>query len=238
MSGRDHAGTNLDFVLKNRAKELGKAIQMSDASSSSKTKETETIPCSCMAHGFLNFEEIYDYWQEECHFVMKLISKVFEFDAKTEEWEYTPERRLKYHQEHSQPLMEELKDWLDEQIDAPYFDPGSSLGKAVQYMLNHWKKLTRFLEVPAAPLDNNELERSFKIPGRNKKNAYFYKTEHGALIGDIHMSIIYTCWINDINPLDYMVQLQYYRSEVVKNPHCFLPWNYQNTISVLEKESA
>jgi len=238
MSGRDHAGSHLDFVLKHRAKELGKAIQMSDALSSSKTQEVETITASCLAHAFRNFEDIFDYWPEQCHFAMKRISEVYEFDDKASELELSPRERLEFHQTFSQPKMEEIKAWLDVQKEAPYFDPGSSLGKAIQYLCNHWEKLIRFLEIPSVPLDNNDLERCFKVPKRNQKNAYFYKTEHGALVGDIHMSIIYTCWLNEVNPLDYMVQLHYYRSEVHKNPQGFMPWNYQETLRLLECDSA
>ena len=243
ISGRDHAGSNLDFGgppqrLKHRAKDLGKAIQMSDALSSSQTKESETLACSCMAHAFRKFEDVIDYWPQDCHFVMKRISQVYQFDEKAEELELSPQQRLEFHQRHSQPLMEELKAWLDDQKEAPLFDPGSSLGKAIQYMLNHWEKLIGFLEIPSAPLDNNELERGLKVPKRNQKNAYFYKTEHGALIGDIHMSIIYTCWLNEVNPFDYMVQLHHYRSEVLKAPQRFLPWNYQETLALLEQQSA
>lgn len=238
ISGRDHAGTNLDFVLKHRAKDLGKAIQMSDALSSSKTKEFKTLAGSCLAHGFRNFEEIVDYWPEQCHFAMKRIGKVYEFEDQAVEMELSPQERLEYHQQHSKPVMEELKTWLDEQKEGPYFDPSSSIGKAIQYLLNHWPKLTLFLEVVDCPLDNNDLERCFKLPKRNQKNAGFYKTTHGALIGDIHMSLIYTCWLNEINPLDYMVQLHYYRGELLKNPQDFMPWNYQETIRLLQSQSA
>jgi transposase len=238
ISGRNHAGNNLDLVLQNRREELGLPIQMSDALSSSKTKEHTTISCSCLAHGFRKFEDIMEYWPDKCHFVMKRISEVYEFEEQTEALELSPNQRLEFHKTHSKPKMDELKNWLDEQKTSAVFDPGGSLGKAIQYMLNHWEKLTRFLKVPSAPLDNNELERSLKISVRNRKNAYFYKNEHGALIGDIHMSLIYTCWLNGVNPMDYLVEIQYYRSQIVKNPHLFLPWNYRDTIKLLERECA
>jgi len=238
ISGRKHAGENLDWVLKHRSKELPPAIQMADALSSNNTKETETIRSSCLTHGFRNFEDIFDYWPDECHFVMKKISQVYEFEDHTKKNDLSDQQRLEYHQNHSKEIMKELLDWLEEQKEDLSFDPGSSLGKAIQYLLNHWDKLTQFLKIPGAPIDNNELERCFKVPKRNQKNAYFYKTEHGALIGDLHMSVIYTCWINEINPFDYLIQLQLYRSEVFKTPELFLPWNYQQTMDLLESKSA
>jgi hypothetical protein len=34
-------------------------------------------------------------------------------------------------------------------------EPNSGLGKAISYLLNHWTRLTLFLEKAGAPLDNN-----------------------------------------------------------------------------------
>ncbi|MFO8002854.1 transposase, partial [Thioalkalivibrio sp.] len=72
-------------------------------------------------------------------------------------------------------------------------EPNSGLGKAIKYMLKHWKKLTRFLEVPGTPLDNNIAERALKYAILHRKNALFYKTQNGAKVGDLFMSLIHTC---------------------------------------------
>jgi transposase len=51
--------------------------------------------------------------------------------------------------------MEDLKLWLNDQLDQKKVEPNSGLGQAISYMLNHWKPLTLFLRVPKAPLDNH-----------------------------------------------------------------------------------
>jgi hypothetical protein len=58
----------------------------------------------------------------------------------------------------------------------------------------------------------------------------FYKTEHGAYIGDLFMSLIYTCNLNDVNPFDYLTALQRNSAEVFKNPKNWMPWNYKPMI--------
>jgi hypothetical protein len=58
--------------------------------------------------------------------------------------------------------MAELKNWCHSQIDEKVVEPNSGLGKAITYMLRHWAKLTRFLQVEGAPLDNNLCERALK----------------------------------------------------------------------------
>ena len=42
----------------------------------------------------------------------------------------------------------------------------------------------------------------------HRKNALFYKTLNGARVGDLFMSLIHTCQLNDVNPFDYLTELQ------------------------------
>jgi len=60
-------------------------------------------------------------------------------------------------------------------------------------MPNHWEPLTLFLRVPKAPLDNNLCERALKRVILHRKNSLFFKTDHGADVGDLFMSLIHTC---------------------------------------------
>jgi len=56
-----------------------------------------------------------------------------------------------------------------------------------------WDRFTLFLQKAGAPLDNNLCERALKKAILHPKNSLFYKTENGAHVGDIFMSLIYTC---------------------------------------------
>ena len=76
-------------------------------------------------------------------------------DAEAREQALTPEERLRFHQEHSGPVMDELHDWLEAQLAERKTEPNSGLGKAITYLLRHWKRLTLFLRQAGAPLDNN-----------------------------------------------------------------------------------
>ena len=86
--------------------------------------------------------------------------------------------------------MEDLNTWFHQQLGQKAVEPNSGLGQAIGYMLNHWKALTLFLKVPDAPLDNNICERALKKAILHRKSALFFKTENGARVGDIFMSII------------------------------------------------
>jgi hypothetical protein len=67
----------------------------------------------------------------------------------------TPEQRWQFHQQHSAPIMTKLHGWLEAQFAERRTEPNSGLGKAIKYLLNHWRPLTLFLRVAGAPLDNN-----------------------------------------------------------------------------------
>ena len=62
----------------------------------------------------------------------------------------------------SGPVMEGLHVWLVRQFDERRVEPNSGLGKAISYLLRHWEKLTLFLRVAGAPLDNNICEQALK----------------------------------------------------------------------------
>ena len=67
--------------------------------------------------------------------------------------------------------MDEMKHWLNKQVDEKLCEPNSDLGSAVAYMLNHWEPLTLFLRVPGAPLDSSIVERALKKAILHRRNA-------------------------------------------------------------------
>lgn len=138
-----------------------------------------------------------------------------------------------YRQTHSAALMERLHDWLNRQFNEALVEPDSTRRGAIKYMLKHWSKLTRFLTVAGAPLDNNLCKRALKRAVLHRKNSLFYKTGHGAWIGDMFMSLIHTCHLMKVNAFDYLVVLQKHASRLFKEPARWMPWNFKDTIDDL-----
>jgi hypothetical protein len=100
-------------------------------------------------------------------------------------------------------------------------------------MLRHWKALTLFLKEPGAPLDNNQCERILKKAILHRKNSMFYKTQRGARVGDLFMSLIHTCQLNGVNALHYLQALSEHARHLAEAPEHWLPWNYQDAIAAL-----
>jgi hypothetical protein len=227
FTGQKHAGDNMAKLLKQRASGLSPPIQMCDALSRNVPKEFETLLANCLAHGRRNFVDLASSFPEECRYVIETLAEVYHHDKIAKEQGFSAEQRLGFHQDHSGPVMEKLNEWLQKQLDQRRVEPNSSMGKAITYMLKHWAALTLFLRAPGAPLDNNLCEQALKRAILHLKNSLFFKTEHGAYIGDLFMSLIHTCTLNRVNPFHYLTTLQTHSSELFKNPKRWLPWNYQ-----------
>jgi hypothetical protein len=84
-----------------------------------------------------------------------MLGEVYRYDAEARDGALTAEERLRFHQQHSGPVMEKLHGWLEAQFAERKTEPNSGLGKAITYLLRHWKALTTFLREAGAPLDNN-----------------------------------------------------------------------------------
>jgi hypothetical protein len=231
MTGGRHAGENLADVLQKRSAALPPPVQMCDALSRNLPENFKTILANCLAHARRRFVDVEFNFPQECTYVLETLEQVYINDAVTKQQNMTPDQRLQYHQEKSAPLMDDLEDWLQQQFDDKKVEPNSSLGQAISYMLNHWEELTLFLRVPKAPLDNNLCERALKKAILHRKNSLFYKTEHGAYIGDLFMSLIHTCNLCKVNPFEYLKALQQHSAEIFRNPDQWMPWNYEKSIS-------
>ena len=230
MTGLKHAGENLAELLARRSSDLPLPIQMCDALSRN-VKGLMTLLANCTAHARRNFVAAISSFPEECKHVLEILADVYHHDKLAREKGMSHEERLSFHQAESGPLMDQLKEWLEEQIKGKKVEPSSSVGKAIGYMLNHWDKLTLFLRVPGAPLDNNVCERILKLAILHRKNSLFFKTENGARVGDLYLSLIHTAELNDANPFEYLVALQRHAEAVKATPGEWLPWNFSETLA-------
>ena len=231
FTGNQHAGENIGDILRNRSSTLDPPIQMCDALSRNLSKDFDVILTNCLAHARRHFVDLVHIFPEKCTHVIKALGNVYHNDKITKEENMSRQDRLQYHRMHSKPIMEELKEWIQEQFSQKAVEPNSSLGKAFKYMLKHWEPLTQFLEIPGCPLDNNIVERCLKSAIMHRKNSMFYKTELGAHVGDIFMSIIQTCNLSNVNAFKYLTAILKNSHKVFKNPGHWWPWNYQTALT-------
>jgi len=230
FTGRKHAGENLSEVLTKRASELDAPIQMCDALSRNVPKEFEVVLGNCLAHGRRQFIDVAENFPTECRHVLERLGEIYSNDALARARGMSPTERLSFHQAQSGPVMEGLQKWFTQQLEDRLVEPNSGLGRAIKYFRRHWTALTLFLRQPGAPLDNNLCERALKLVILHRKNALFFKTENGARVGDVFMSLIQTCKLGGVNPFDYLTELQRHAAELKSHPQDWMPWNYRTTM--------
>lgn len=233
FTGRNHAGENLAELLSRRDQTLPPPLQMSDALSRNVPKDHLTIMVLCLIHGRRNFIDCEEAFPDEAGYVIERIAMVYKHERQIRKDGMNDQSRLEYHQGNSTKPMEEIREYAKQKIENKEVEPNAVLGQAFQYMLNHWEGMTQFLRILGAPLDNNDVERLIKRSILHRKNSLFYKTENGAQVGDVLMSMIQTTIAAGANPFDYLTLLQKHSRHVAKNPALWLPWNYQNILRSL-----
>ncbi len=141
-----------------------------------------------------------------------------------------PQARLLFHPATGEPLMKTLRDWMEAQFAEHLVEPNSgNLSKAITYFRDIGKGLTAFLRDAGAPLDNNICERALKraVLHRIKMLCSIARCT-APKVGDLFMSLIHTCELNEANPL----RLPLYpscsgtRVNSKRNPSEWMPWNY------------
>jgi transposase len=116
FTGRQHAGENLAAVLAHRAEALGPPIQMCDALSRNLVGPLKTIVANCIAHARRKYVDVAPNFPDECRFVLHSLAKVYKNDALCRSRQLSPEERLRFHQTHSEALMQTRENWLAEQF--------------------------------------------------------------------------------------------------------------------------
>ena len=225
ITDENSAGKTFAPIFALRDKSLDEPYIMMDALTANIPKEIAEglyTLCYCLVHARRNFYDLGDGYDDLVDFVIDSISQIYDFEKQTKKM--SSEDRLAHHKKHSQPIMIKLKKHLENYKKD--FEPNSSAGKAIDYMLKRWTELSQFLRYGHTPLDNNEVERALKIPIRNRKNSMFYKTRKGAEIAGFIQSLIYSAAQNNVNPYDYLTSVFTHKDKVEQNPSNWLPWNY------------
>jgi transposase len=198
-------------------------------------ESTQATLAGCWAHARRKFKEA-DIAQGKgkpkagkATWAISHIKKLYRIEALIKD--KSPAEKQAYRLEHTTPLLEEYKAWLDKSIlQVP---PKSALGKALAYSLNQWPKLTRYLEDGQLNIDNNRAERAIKPFVIGRKNWLFSNTATGAHASSILYSIVETAKANNLVPFDYLHHVLKVLSEPqdVESLNELLPWNVSLPVS-------
>jgi hypothetical protein len=178
----------------------------------------------CWAHvrrKFVEAEPDYRLAAEAVEMIGELYA--IEREAKTADVPDRRAHRAALRRERSAPVVARLRAWLD--IPRPLL-PKSSLAKAIQYAIDLWDGLVRFLDNPDIPLDNNATERSMKGPVLGRKNHYGSRSQRGTEVAGLFYSLIETAKLRGVDPMAYLNEAA--RRAIQQPGTVFLPWDLIN----------
>ena len=112
------------------------------------------------------------------------------------------EQRLQMRQERSQPLGLDVHLWL--QLERTRVPDGSAIAKAIDYSLNHWQGLSRFLQDGAVPIDNNHIENQMRPWAIGRRNWLFVGSELAGQRAAVVMSLLQSAKLGGHDPWAYL----------------------------------
>ena len=116
-----------------------------------------------------------------------------------------PDERRAVRQAKSRPEIEKLKSWFED--CRMRVSKTSAVREAINYGLNHWDGLIRFLDDGRIEIDSNTVERSIRPLALNRKNSLFAGHDQGAQNWAIVASFIETCKLNGANPHTWLTDV-------------------------------
>jgi transposase len=142
------------------------------------------------------------------------------------------EQRHHGRQQHSLPLLTQLKAWLDK--TQPQVTAQNALGKAVNYLASNWSRLERYIEAGHLPIDNNAAERAIRPFVIGRKNWLFSDTPKGATASAQLYSLIETAKANGWEPYAWLrhVLERLPLINSVEGYEVLLPWSCKPTTSL------
>jgi transposase len=158
----------------------------------------------CWAHTKRKFDEVAEHWPTACeairahigdlYAIERLIPRPFPGDATAQA------QRHQLRQTRSRPILEEIQRWSAAQVGLPRSD----FGKAVRYMRERWTGLTRFVDDPRIPLDNNAAERALRGPVVGRKNHYGSRSLRGTQVAALFYTLCETARLLDVDAHAYL----------------------------------
>ncbi|WP_221900080.1 IS66 family transposase [Bathymodiolus platifrons methanotrophic gill symbiont] len=203
----------------------------------------DCILVGCMAHARRKFDEALKALPKESRknkmgMAQTALRKFARLYALEKQFKgLTIEQRYLLRLEKSKPLLEDLKQWCDNNLTKTAKD--SAIGKAIRYTINQWDSLTRYIDDGNIQIDNNAAERHIKPFVIGRKNWLFNQTPRGANASALLYSLVQTAVANNLEPFDYLKYLltalpklgRHYKPEALDQ---FLPWNLTEKIKPLK----
>lgn len=200
-------------------------------------ENNQIVLVNCMAHARRKFAEIAKLSKKKngvSHEVLARIGRLYKIEKVLKETKSSPDKIKQTRHEKSKAVLEELFIYLEKKQKEVL--QNSALGKAINYILNHWQGLIRYLEDGRLEIDNNRTERTIKPFATGRKNWLFCDSVKGANASANLYSLIETCKFHEINVYYYLKHLfsEIKKCTTVEDFEKLLPYRFKNSASFSE----
>ena len=185
----------------------------------------EIVRAACNSHARRKFEDAQDYPADRRKW-MRWYQELFDIEDRAKS--LSAEERLQLRQSEAKAIWETMRaelEAIDDRTEQVVL-PKSDLRKALNYMGNHWTELTRYLDDPDLPIDNNECEQLMKQVGLGRKNWLFAGSLAGGERNAGFMTLVSSAHRNDLDVWAYIndILTRLLAGETDYEP--MLPWNW------------
>ena len=144
--------------------------------------QTQAILVGCWAHARRKFMEAKQAAangkQGKADMALSFIQKLYRIETQIKD--KTPQKKQVIRLQRARPVLETFKQWLDQ--SSTQVLPKSKLGEAINYNLNQWHKLMRYIDDGLLNIDNNRAERAVKPFAIGRKNSYDLLSIHQPIL--------------------------------------------------------
>ena len=183
---------------------------------------------ACMAHARRELFKVYESTRSPiAEESLRRIGELYAIEAAING--QPPEQRHAVRQAQSRPLLEALQDWMQQQRRR--LSGKSTLGKALQYALNRWEALARYIDDGRLSIDNNLAERLLRGIAVTRKNFLFVGSDAGGQRAAIIYTIAETAKLNGLDPEAYIAAVldRLAHDHPITRLDELLPWNFKAT---------
>ena len=176
--------TVFQFDLTKHADELRErlsgmaSVLVTDAESRNKAGAPGATFAHCNAHVVRAFREAAKVQPVLAREGLSFLDRMYGIEREARETGRTGEE-LRRHRAGCRPVLDELRAWLTDVAEGN-LPPSDPVKKIAKYYLRHWEGLTRFVDDPDLPIDNNEAEREFQRHAKLRLASLFAGSVEGA----------------------------------------------------------
>lgn len=157
---------------------------------------------ACMAHARRYFEKALNNDKARAEYALEKIRDLYAIERRCNEKKAPPELRHRFRRRYAIPILEELEQWIKQEINI--VAPKSPMGKALAYTLGLWPRLRAYVQDGHYLIDNNLIENTIRPMAIGRKNYLFAGSHSAAGHAALMYSLLGTCKLNGVEPFTYL----------------------------------